>query len=425
MDYKKLAEEQKDYVIKMRRHFHRHPELSGKEEKTIARICEELSTMGIPYVNVPNGGVFGFIGDEKKGRTVLLRGDVDALPGKESPVNGGGLPKQVVSEVEGVAHICGHDCNAAMLLGAAKILKAHEDELEGRVVLMFERGEEGGGNLAWLLKWAFENNLKVDTSFGLHPFLDQPAGKISVVSGPTMAGALGFQVKILGVAGHGAEPSFCTSPIDCFVSMYETIQSLRMKHANPYDPMVFSVGQVHAGYVNNVIPGELSFGGSFRVHNFEDGLRVREQLVKAIEKTAEIYNCQVEYNVAVPSMVLVNDPACAEFTKDVMTGIYGPDILYHSMPMMGTESHAMTAKLWPGTYMFLGSLNEAKGLTAKNHHECFEPDEDIFPIGLAAHVGYAMEFLKRGPNTADRVYKGDLKEFYTKYNPRALAAYED
>lgn len=426
MDYRNLAEEQKDYIISTRRYLHQHPEVSDHEDKTIAFIRSELDRMGIPNVDVPHGGALGFLGDEKKGRTVLLRADVDALPAKESAVNGGGKPKAVVSQDDHAAHLCGHDCHTAMLLGAAKILKAHEGELNGRVILMFERGEESTGNLAWLLRYLFDHHYQIDTSFGMHVFPDVPAGQIAALSGPIMAGPLGFKVRLTGKTAHGSEPYVGRSPIDAFVSLYGTMAGMRMKYANPYDPMVFSVGQVHSGSANNIIPAELTFGGSFRVHNFEDGQRIRQKLEQAIKDTAEMYDCKADYEIMGPNLALYNDPECTAFARGVFTRAFGENILDNeAKPLMGSESHAMTAKIWPGVFLFLGIYNEAKGTTARNHNECFEPDEDCLTLGTACHCAYAVEYLKKGPSTEGKVYTGDLKAFFEKYNPRALAAYEE
>jgi len=424
LDYLKIAAEQENYIISMRREFHKHPEVSSNEERTVSRICEELDKMGIKYVNVPNGGVFAFLGDEKKGKTVLLRADIDALPIQESDVNGGGKKKPVVSENPGVAHMCGHDSHAAMLLGAAKALSTRQDEINGRIVLMFERGEEGTGNVVYLHKWAYENNLKIDTSFGMHVFTYIPKNKITVFNDLAMAGVIGFQVKIIGKTAHGSEPSVGISPIDCFVSMYEAIQSLRMKYASPFNPMVFSVGQVHAGTASNIIPGELTFGGTFRIYNLDDAKRVKEQLEKVIQKTAEAYNCKVEANIFGPTLGLINDKECSQFAKKAFREAFGEEILVDHLPLMGSESHSLTVKLWPGTFIMLGIADEEAGITASGHHECFDVAEESLKLGTAAHMCYALEFLKNGPDTEDRVYKGNIKEFYKQFSDRSMYAFE-
>lgn len=424
IDYLDIAKEQEDYIISLRREFHRFPEVSSHEERTVKRICEELEKMGIPYINVENGGVFGFLGDETKGKTVLLRADIDALPIQESEVNGGGQKKPVVSENKGVAHMCGHDCHAAMLLGAAKALSQRKDKINGRIIFMFERGEEGTGNLVYLHKWAYENKLHVDSSFGMHVFSYIPKNTIHIFEDIAMAGVIAFNVKIIGKTAHGSEPRAGISPIDCFVSMYNTIQTLRMKYASPFKPMTFSVGEVHAGSAINIIPGELTFGGTFRLYEYEDGKKIREELEKTFNETAKIYNCKVEFNMFGPSLGLVNDKECSLYAQDKFTKAFGEDVLVDHEPLMGGESHSLTARLWPGTFIMLGVADEKDGITAAGHHECFDVAEESLKLGTAAHMCYASEFLNDGPQTDDRIYKGDIKEFYEKYSPNSLYAFK-
>ena len=419
VNYLEKASSIEAYLIELRRWFHQHPELSCREEQTVERICQELDALDVRYVNVPDGGVLAFLGDESRGRTVLLRADIDALPGEESPVNGGGCPKPVISLNKGVAHLCGHDCHAAMLLGAARMLKELEEEIPGRIILMFERGEEAGCNLLWLLKWLFDNNIAVDTSFGMHVMPSLPAGKLGVTPGATMAGSMDFNVKLIGRAAHGSTPSAGNNPIDCFAALYNTIQTLRMRHASPFDPMVFSVGQVHAGTAGNIIPGELFFNGTFRVFNHEDGMHVRDELIKVIEGTAAVYDCRAEYEVNIPSLPVYNDAACTTFARNALQDVFGPEGLPIIPPFMGSESHALTAKLWPGAYLMLGVGNEEAGITAINHNEAFDADENALKYGAAAHVAYALSFLQDGPVTADRIYTGTLRDFYGKYFPTA------
>lgn len=425
MDYKQLAQEQEEYVISMRRQFHEHPEVSWKEDWTIAHIAQELTTYGISYVEVPNGGIFAFLGNSSKGKTVLLRGDVDALPGKESPVNAGGRPKAVVSQNDAASHTCGHDAHTAMLLGAARVLKAHEDEIPGQVVCMFERGEESGGNIAYLLRWAYENDLHVDTSFAMHGFPEVPVGKVALCTGTAMAGNLVFQVKLTGKTAHGSQPSEGTNPIDCFTAIVNTLQTIRMRYINAQHTSAFSLGTVHAGNAANIIPAELTFAGGFRFSDVEDGITIKEHLVDTLEKTAEIYGCKAEYSITGPMLPCRNDPACTEFARQILKNTFGKQVLMDIPSMMGSDTNGLTQSVWPGVYMFLGIGNEGKGMTAKIHHECFEPDEDALAIGVACHLAYALEFMKNGPETSSRIFGGDLREYYQKNAPWALMAYQD
>ena len=423
MDFLKIAESLESYITGHRRYLHRHPELSDKEDNTVAYICKELEALGIRHVDVPFGGVFAFLGDEARGRTVLLRADIDALPVKESKLNAGGREKPVVSEVEGVAHACGHDCHAAMLLGAAKGLKSIEDEIPGRVILMFERGEEGGEGLGALLKYADDNKLKIDGSFGMHVDPSIPVGQFGWRSGNLMAGAMGFKMTITGKAAHGSQPYVGHSPIDAFNEYYAFMQSLRMKYASPFDPMVFSVGTVHAGTASNIIPPDLTFSGSFRLFNFDDGLKIKDKMMAAAEYIPSLYDCTGEMTISGPALCVYNDPACADLARTVVNETFGHDVK-EILPLMASESFAITSKLWPGVFLRAGVRNEAMGRTALNHSECQDPDEGVLKLGCAMHMAYAMKFLSAGPDTADRVFSGDIKEFIHKYRPNAAKFFD-
>lgn len=420
MDFLSLGTEQEEYMISLRRYLHQHPELSREEDKTVAMICRELEENGITFVDVPNGGVFGFLGSEQKGRTVLLRADIDALPVQESDVNEGGQPKTVVSAVEHVAHVCGHDAHTAMLLGAARALKQHENELEGRIILMFERGEEGGGNIAYLFKWLFDHQIHIDSTFAQHLVPLVPAGKISVVDGYLLAGSLSFSIKLHGRTAHGSEPYVGRSTIDCFAAIYGRLQEFRMKYASPYVPMVFSMGQVHAGASYNSIPDNLECSGSFRVFDFEDGMRIKDKLIEVVTKTAGMYDCTADIDIMGPLPSVVNDHECVLMARNVFKAALGSHVLMEMQPQMNSDSHSLTINTWPGVYMMLGTRNEEKGMTATAHDPHFEPDESVFKLGAACHMAYAVGFLQNGPDTSGRVFNGTLKEVFRKYRPRAL-----
>ena len=159
-----LAKTVEGYMIEMRRHFHENPELSAVEFETLKRIGEELTKMGIAYMDVPNGGIIGIIDSGKEGRTVALRADIDALPMTENETNGGGKGRTCISKKDGVMHACGHDGHTATLLGVAKLLNENKDAFNGKVYLIFEQGEEGGGNYAYIVKYMENHGLSLTQS---------------------------------------------------------------------------------------------------------------------------------------------------------------------------------------------------------------------------------------------------------------------
>ena len=267
MDILKEARAQFDYLVKTRRQFHTYPELSGKEYETVKYICKELEDMGIEYVDVEDGGIVGLIHGGKPGKTILMRADVDALPIMESPNNLAGA-KVCVSQNAGVSHACGHDAHAAMLLAEAKILQANKDELNGNVVLCFERGEEGGGQIKNLLPYIEDvMKLSIDGCLATHVKWDVPAGQVSVEPGAVISGGLGFAIRLRGQSGHGSRPDMAHSVLDCFNAIYNHMNMIRMKQVHPSDVLTFSVGTVNCGTAFNIIPDELTFTGSIRTFN--------------------------------------------------------------------------------------------------------------------------------------------------------------
>ena len=412
MDILSLCQAKEDYIIAMRREFHRHPELSDKEDGTVARICEELTRMGVEHVDVPHGGVLAFFGDEKNGPTVLLRGDIDALPVQENACNTAG-PRKVISEVPGVMHACGHDGHGAALLGAAAVL-AENPQLyaKGRIILMFERGEEATGNVVYLHKYMYDKGIHVDTVWGLHLFTSFEKGKFVIYDKYAMAGALFFKVTLTGKGGHGSRPDVCDSPIDCFHAVYTGMNMLRMKYTSPFKPFAMSLGSIQAGVAPNVIPNELTFQGTFRYFDRDDMMRVVEELKLLLETTAKAYHCTVQHNLTNPGLGLVNDPGCAEIERAAYLKTFGADSVIEVEPLMGSETFALTAGLWPSAFVLLGVRDEKLGTTAVHHNEYFDIAEDTLKLAAAAGIVYAQAFFEAGQDVSDRAYKGTIKEFY-------------
>ena len=233
MDIKKTVEAEESFLVSLRRHFHENPELSQQEWKTMDFIEETLHGWGISTVRVPRGGIFGMIDSGKDGWTVLMRADIDALPIEENPKNLA-CEKVCLSKNHGVSHACGHDGHMAMLLTAAKILVAHKDEWEGKVLLMFEEAEEmGERGVGHLLSYLDEKKIHVDACYGTHMMYCLPAGKVAVMYDGVLAGAFFYRVKIHGKSGHGSMPSLAVSPIDCFNTFYMALQSYRMRKVSP------------------------------------------------------------------------------------------------------------------------------------------------------------------------------------------------
>ena len=382
-----------EYTTSIRRHLHENPELSGRECNTIKLICSELDKIGIEYVNIPDGGVLATLDGPTAGKTVLLRADCDALPIQELPVNAK-QPKICVSKVPGVAHMCGHDGHTAMLLSAAKVLKANQDQIKGRIYLLFERGEEGGGNIYWIMKYIQENNIHIDASFAEHTSTNITPGHIVCQAGPAHAGAVGYKIKITGKGGHGSRPDKSINPIDCFVSIYECIKSIRMNYVEPTVILTNSMGMVQAGAAGNVIPQELTFGGTCRFYDAAAGNIFKQKLVEICEAQAKLFDCTVEFeSLHGPILPVINNAKLSEIGTKAIAAALGEEAIEHTDLNMGSESYSYLSTYYPGVMMRVGIGNEEQGMTVGGHNPGYDLDETGLPYGTAAYVAAGLGFL--------------------------------
>ncbi len=411
MDILNEAKKNFDYMVRIRRHMHEYPENSGVEYETVKYIASELDALGIEYVVVPEGGIIGQIHGGKPGKTVLLRADMDALPIKESKTN---LTKEKVciSKNDGISHACGHDAHTAMLLAEAKILNENKEDLNGNIVLLFERGEEAGGNIRNLLPYAVETmKLKIDTCMATHVKWDVPTGTISAEPGAVFSGAYGFIIKLHGQAGHGSRPDLAHSVLDCFNNIYNHINMIRMKYVAPTDILTCSVGFVNCGTVRNIIPDELTFGGTIRTFNVDGaGAPFVKQMMDVVEKECELCQCTYEIlHMPDPLFECQNNAVCSEIAKNAVRKYIGEDAVTVAQPWMASESMQACLKLWPGIITFTGIQSEEAGTGANHHTPEFDVDERGMIYGVAAALGYVKDFLNYDKGIPFKPFAGTLK----------------
>lgn len=393
MEILKEALALRDYTVGIRRRLHENPELSGVEFNTVKLICDELDKTGVEYVNIKDGGVLAHIDGPVPGKTVLLRADCDALPIQELPCNAK-KPKVCVSKVDGVAHMCGHDGHTAMLLTAAKLLKANQDKIKGRVYLLFERGEEGGGNIYYIMKHIQENDVHIDACFAEHTDTSLTAGHLACQPGPAHAGAVGYKITLTGKGGHGSRPDKSNNPIDCFVSIYEMIKSIRMNYVDPTVVLTNSMGMVQAGAASNVIPQTLTFGGTCRFYDADAGNVFKQKLVRIVKTQAELFDMEVAFDrLTGPILPVINNEALANVGADAIRAAMGPDAVQPKALNMGSESFAVLTKYYPGVMMRVGVGNEEEGMTVGGHNPGFDLDENGLPYGAAAYVAAGLGYL--------------------------------
>ncbi|MBN6205360.1 amidohydrolase [Ralstonia pickettii] len=387
-----LAEAIEQYVIRIRRDLHENPEISGKEERTMKLITGELEKLNLEYEVVPNGGIISIIEGEQPGKSIVLRGDIDALPMKEETTNLKGLRK-VISKTDNAAHMCGHDGHTAMLLGAAKILAENKDKMKGKIILAFEQGEEEWFGITNLMERLVK--IGADGVWGIHLKADIPSGKISVDAGPRMSGSIIFDVIVKGRGGHGSRPDLAATPLDVFTDLYNNLKSMRMNTLDPFQATTFSIGSVHAGTVSNIIPEELQFSGTIRYLHYEQGVRAEKEFKRILEKLCDLHHCTFEYVIEpkAKDLLVHNQTDCAAIAREAVINSLGEDAVVNYPAWMASESFSFYQKYFPGVFAFLGVENPDKGTGADNHNPHFDIDEDVLKLGVASTVQYALDFL--------------------------------
>ena len=368
-----------DYVIRCRRHIHENPELSDREENTVAFILQELTAMGIRCENVPGGGVMGFISGAQPGKTVLLRADIDALPMQEDAKNEI-QSKVCVSKVPGVAHTCGHDAHTAMLLGAARLLQDHREEIAGNIVLYFERGEEGGHGDYYMVKYLQDNRIPVDSCWAQHVRPALATGTIAVLSGAVYAGNTSYHAAIRG-----------ENALSCGIAIINSLNTARMREISPFERVTLSTNKLQ--YEPE---GICRIGGTCRYYDLDKaGRPMRDTIHRCITETVAAYGCTTEKPVEKGGMSrgVYNHPVCCGIAQKALGAVIGKENIVDYEPTMGAESFSILSAYYPSIIAFTGTGNPDKGMTAAIHNPKFEPDEAAFKTGVAATVAYALGFL--------------------------------
>ena len=386
MEIKELAKKYKDYVVGLRREFHQMPEPSLQEYKTSKRIQEELDKMGAKYKVVAGTGVVVEIGGKKPGKKVALRADIDGLSVNEC------TGVDYASKNCGMMHACGHDGHISMLLGAARILKDIEDEINGTVKLYFQPAEEVAAGAKAMIE---AEPLKgvVDGCFGIHLWSDIPVGKISVEAGPRMASADNFEIKIIGKGGHGSLPQQCVDPVVTASAFVVNLQSLVSRETNPNESLVITVGKLQAGTTANVIPGYAVVEGTARCFNPELRKDIPKKIERILKGTAEMYRAEYEMKYMFYPAPVINDEKCAGIAKESVRKLLGENGFYSLEKLTTAEDFSAYSTKVPGVLAFVGVKNPDKQCIYPHHHAKFNMDEDGFVIGTALYVQYALDFL--------------------------------
>ena len=379
----------KDYVVSCKRCIHRQPELGMEEFKTAAFVRSELEKMGVEIVPIGTEvGVLGIIRGEKSGgKVIALRADMDALPVREDPSH------DVASEVPGVMHACGHDAHTAMLLGAAKILNSMRSEFGGVVKLVFQPAEETLGGSSLMIRRGCLENPVVDVMLGQHGIGEFRTGDIAFREGSSMASSDAFKVTVKGVGGHGAYPhNSGADPLLAAANCVMSLQGLVTRSFSAVDPMVLSICTFHGGTAPNIIPGEVSFGGTVRCQSVKARNSIEEKMNRMIGSIVAGYNCThvLEYHYGVPP--LVNDAELTRKMRVAAAKLLGEEhVKTMEEPRMGSEDYACYCEKVPcSCFARIGIWKDGRE-QPRFHNPTFEFDDDALPIGTGFFVQAVLE----------------------------------
>ena len=389
------AEELFPYTQSLRRDFHMHPELGFREVRTGGIVAKELEELGIEVTKgVGKTGVVGLLEGAKPGPTLLLRFDMDALPITED------TGKEYASTNPGVMHACGHDGHTAIGLTVAKMLHAHREEIAGNIKFCFQPSEEGvngeevGGNLMMMRDGVLDGP-KVDKTLSLHLWNDKPLGWINVATGPVMAGAEMFIIKLTGKGGHGAAPHTTIDPVVTAAQIVSALQTITSRNVPPLKSSVVSVTSVQAGTAFNIIPQTAELGGTIRTFDLAVRKTVLERFEQLVRGIAESMGCQVEITLKqVTPTVLNNDEVASSVLKSAQDLFPQTKIDTESYLTMGAEDMGYMQEKVNGCYFFIGSANDEKNLNYNHHHPKFDFDEKALISGAALMATAAADILK-------------------------------
>lgn len=380
-----------DDAVALRRELHLHPELGTDLPRTQAKVLAALDGLGLEVRTgtALTSVVADLVGGAGDGPTILLRGDMDALPMPEDT----GL--DFASTVDGAMHACGHDAHTAMLVGAAAVLAARRDQLAGRVRFMFQPGEEGFGGAADMIDEGVLDG--VDAAFALHVAPNMFTDFLIHRSGAAMASADVVKITVTGRGGHASTPHWATDPVPVACEIVLALQSMITRTVNAFDPAVLTVSVIEAGTTDNVIPETVTLTGTLRAVSEHTRHAVWASIEQVANGVAGAHGCTVQVEIVQGYPVTVNDAAFTRWASGVAVDTFGADhVVEMPSPIMGAEDFSYVLQKVPGSMFFLGVCppeNPNPFEAPACHSNRMVLHEPAMATGIAMHVSVATSFL--------------------------------
>ncbi|MGN1031136.1 MAG: M20 family metallopeptidase [Butyricicoccaceae bacterium] len=396
------AERLHDIILQERRTIHRNAETGFDLQDTVAFVKKELTDMGYQPMDCGRAGVVALAGGKKAGKVFLLRADMDALPIREQA-------DVEFASANGRMHACGHDMHTAMLLGAARLLKAHEDEIEGTVKLMFQPAEEIFEGSHDMIEAGLLENPKVDAALMIHVMAGMPfpAGTV-VVSAPGVSAPAAdyFEIRVQGKGCHGSMPNTGVDPLTAAAHILINLQEIHARELALDDRAVLTIGTMNAGTAANVIPDTVTMGGSVRTFDEDTRSLIKQRMTEIAEGTAKTFRAEASVTFGSGCPTLVNDgelSACAEqYVKELLGA--GKAFSVAELNAMskgqkgsktaGSEDFAYVSQEVPSIMLALASGQPEKGYCYPQHHPMVKFDESVLSGGSAVYAYTALRWLE-------------------------------
>jgi len=398
LDIKHFLEEAEAVLpqaVALRRKIHAKPELGLDLPMTTEAVLESLKGLDVQIARGPSTSglmvtLTGTKPGSQSGRTILLRGDMDALPMPEET----GLPFS--SEFDGRMHACGHDAHTAMLVQAVHLLHKKRDELPGTVKFMFQPGEEGYAGAKFMIEdGLLDADPRPDAAFALHVTPNFKAGAIIGKPGPMMAATDVWTIRIKGKGGHASMPHMAVDPVPVMFEIGLALQSMVTRRIEAFDPVVLTCTKVTTGTTNNVIPETAEMLGTLRSCSEVSREAALQGIERVAKNVAAAHLCEASVELVRGYPVTVNDADFVGFARGVVSDLIGAENYVSApTPVMGAEDFSYVLQRVPGCMMFLGMMPEG-------HHEHVAPchsnhmvlNEDSMAVGIALHAAIAHRFL--------------------------------
>jgi len=376
-------------VIRLRRDFHRHPELGFEEKRTSSVIAEYLKVLGLEVrTGIAGTGVVGLLHGASPGKTVMLRADMDALPIQELNET------DYRSVTKGVMHACGHDGHMAILLGTAKLLSNFRDSFKGQVKFVFQPAEENLGGAKLMIEQGVLRDPDVDAAFGLHLISPLPYGYIGCCKGAFMASIDIFTIRLLGRAGHSAMPGGSVDAISMGAEVVLNLQDYIKKSLPDGCQFIVNIGTFHGGTAPNIVTDKVELTGTVRVLDENIRSSIRGIMEICLMETTSSKNGGFELDYAQGYPVTVNNEDMTDLVMRIAAGIVDKTNVIQMPPSMASEDMSFYLGEVPGCFFFLGAGSTDLTLNQPHHNPRFSIDERALEVGFKMLAAIAIDFLE-------------------------------